>query len=108
MEPTPVYDPDEAAVVTYHHLPAAFKSELRLTDVALILELEFAYQQAIGLVSQEPPAIPEPPASVDQATLVRLIQERAAASGATFGDEAITAVLSAEEIYLRQIGAIDP
>lgn len=101
----PTYDTVEAGKVTYANLPENLKSKLTNQDVDLILELEFQYQQKVGLTSDSnAPATSEPVVMDDK--LNQFIIEEAKKSNKTYSSEDIDEVLKAEEVYLKQIGAI--
>lgn len=101
----PTYDPVEAGKVTYANLPENLKSKLTNQDVDLILELEFQYQQKVGLTDDSNAPTPTEPVVMDD-KLNQFIIEEAKKSNKEYASADIDEVLKAEEAYLKQIGAI--
>ena len=101
----PVYDPAEAGKVTYKNLSEDFKTKLTKEDVDLILDLEFQYQQNVGLTGDSGNPKPDEPFMMDN-KLNQFILAEAEKKNKTYSTEAIDAVITAEETYLKQIGAI--
>ena len=101
----PTYDPAEASKVTYANLPENLRSKLTNQDVDLILELEFQYQQKVGLTDDSNTPAPSEPVVMDD-KLNQFIIEEAKKSNKAYTSENIDEVLKAEEAYLKQIGAI--
>jgi hypothetical protein len=94
----PVYDPDDALTVTYQHMPEDLKSHLSKGDVKLILETKSQYVERM-IDSGKPPIMND--------KAVASIMKEAVKRGRNFKNEDIDRVLEAEEVYLRQIGAIE-
>lgn len=101
----PVYDTVEAGKVTYANLPEDLKSKMTRQDVDLILELKFQYQQKVGLTSDSNIPAPTEPVVMDD-KLNQFIIGEAKKSSKDYLSADVDEVLDAEEVYLRQIGAI--
>jgi len=101
----PVYEPDEAAVFAYEHLPDEFRESLTKSDVALILELNFEYLKTLGLVDNPDPS--EELVVVDDEEEARFIIKEAQRYGKRYEPEQIYAVLDAEYEYMRHIGIVN-
>ncbi|MBI2597373.1 tetratricopeptide repeat protein [Candidatus Daviesbacteria bacterium] len=99
----PIYDPDQVASVTYQHLPLNLQSTLKKDDINLILDLEFEYQQKIGLVKNVGEIKTKQPIEIDEQDLRVFIASKAKEKGKNYPLEHISAVLKAEEVYLKQI-----
>lgn len=104
----PIYQVDEAAMITFQHLPDDLQEIMTEEDVALILELEFAYMKKIGLVSDALPVdtgddVPE----LDLEAMADFIEAETARMGKSFSPDEILGVLAAEDVYLRQEGIIE-
>lgn len=104
----PVYEADEASLITFQHLPQSLQESMTEADVGIILELEFAYMEKIGLVTDaspvdEPAAAPE----LDMEAMADFIRAEAAKMGKSFSADEILHVLAAEDVYLRQEGIIE-
>lgn len=93
-----VYDPNDALLITYQHLPEDLKSHLSKGDVKLILEAKSQYVERM-IDSGKPPIMND--------KAVASIMKEAIKRGRNFKNEDIDRVLEAEEVYLKQIGAIE-
>lgn len=87
-------------------MPPDLKEILTREDVELILELEFQYQQLIGLVTEDSGSGEEGPVIV-MGEVVGFIREGARREGRSYKIEQIESVLEAEEVYLEKIGVIE-
>ncbi len=101
----PVYDPIEAGKVTYDSLSEDFKTILTKEDVNLILDLEFQYQQNVGLTSESEKSNQDEPFVMDN-KLNQFIIAEAEKKNKTYSTETIDAVINAEDVYLKKIGVI--
>lgn len=101
----PTYDTVEAGKVTYANLPENLKSKLTNQDIDLILELEFQYQQKVGLTDDSNVPAPTEPVVMDDKLNLFIIEE-AKKSNKIYTSADIDEVLKAEEVYLKQIGVI--
>lgn len=102
----PVYEPDQAVMVTYQALSPTFQSLLTKDSIKLILDLEFEYQQKIGLVGNVGDEKTRQPIKINTQDLNSFIASKAKEKGKNFTADQITSVLTAEEVHLKQIGAL--
>lgn len=100
------YDPIAAAAVAHAQLPAPMRATLSVDDVLYVLELEFRYQQRIGLTSDGPQSNAVPPA-IDLEQMVIAMIEQARQQGRSFSPHQIAHILRGEDVYLRQIGVLE-
>ena len=102
-----VYDPSEATDITYNALSENTKQIIKKDDVEYILNLEFQYQQKIGLVGMESDSNQEGKKPIQMGDdLNKYIIQEAARNGKQYSNDLIDEVLIAEETYLEKIGAI--
>jgi len=101
----PIYDPVDAGKVTYANLPEDVKNRLTNQDIDLILELEFQYQQKIGLVSDSISSGSTEPVVMDEKVIEFIINE-AKKSQRKYSSDDVDKVLKAEVFYLKQIGVV--
>lgn len=102
----PIYDPDQAAMVVYQQLSPTLQSLLTKDGIRLILDLEFEYQQKIGLVGNVGEEKTKHPIKVDVQDQNIFLVSKLREKGKNFTIEQITEVLKAEEVYLKQIGVL--
>ncbi len=102
------YNPLEAAAIAYQQLPADFRAALTQDDVLYILYLEFQFhsQFADHPEALQAQAHEEPGDRMER--MMIFIYERAASQGSRYTIEQIAHVLKGEDLYLRQIGLIEP
>lgn len=101
---SPVYNPEDASNITYKALPENIKTLLKKEDVSYILDIELQYQQKVGIIGNGPE--PKEPMQIND-DLDKFILEEARENGKTYSAEVISQVLLAEEVYLKQIGALE-
>lgn len=112
----PFYNDIEARKVTWNNLSNKFKKRVSKGDVALVLDLEFKYQQKIGIVNKfrivkgrGTKTLSSNVASIiiDGGKLNKFIIAEAEKKGRTYVNEELDAILAAEEVYLDQIGVLE-
>jgi hypothetical protein len=101
----PFYDDIEAKKITFENLPDNFRGNLSKVDIDLVLDLEFQYQQKIGLIDGSVKYGPDnsPPMGAE---LNKFIIAEAKKKDKNYSNEEVDAILRAEEVYLKQLGVI--
>lgn len=102
----PVYDPERAVVVAFHHLSPEMKASLEHGDVENILNFEFRYLDERG-VTGDGPGSDDEPQTIEHETLVAYIRQKAEQRLLQYSEQQIEAVLAAEMEYMRKVGIIE-
>ncbi len=90
----PTYEEEDAKNVTFKNLPQNIQVNLSKDDVLNILNLEFEYQLSKNWQQ------------IDEAAMRAFIIRKMSEKGRNLTDEAVQAVIKAEEVYLKQIGIL--
>ena len=104
----PSYEENKATDVTYNALSESTKQIIKKNDVKNILNLEFQYQQKIGLAGIKFNGSQKNKEAVQiDDDLNKYIIQEAAKKGKQYSNDLIDKILAAEEVYLKKIGAIE-
>ena len=111
MEPSkdPIYVVEDAAKVIFENISLKLKKKLTLSQIENIIMLADKFYESKGLVKKEKPS-EEPkaePIFIDPDELAKYLVNNREDIGLNLTFDEFSEILSAEEIYMRQIGIMD-
>ena len=100
------YIVEDAAETVYQNISDELKEKFTVEEIVEILEVEFEFQEKIGLISEKE-SIAQIPADVDSDAMEYYIIQECAKKEIILTYEELAQILDGEEIYLRSQDLID-